>query len=498
MAAWRLTDPGLEVERRLEQTYHHAGFSVTITSLTNLLAFLLGIASPYRATRLLCCYAALSVFTAFIFQLTFFGGFLVLLGRAEAANRHGLTLRTVKPLSLADEDGRAYRLCCTGGTDPQNPDDPRDNREHVAMVFCRDVLGSWLSSTLGKILVLLSYVAFLGLAVFGFFRITEGMRLDDNFGQGTYPYRFMELDQRYFYKFAFRYQLIIDHPLDYFDENIQRRSSTIAFEDRFLTNPMYQNYAYDVVFNDDHTEIVASRFFQQIQDVKDFVDFTEITTKLWNTIDSLPLKVMLYHPLMMLVEMHIGAFWMTLKTIIITSFIMIIITFAFLPNLAYSLWVSFAIISTILGTIGFLPFWNVNLNAPTMVTLIISIGFCVDNAAHITYAFGNSKKTTGDSKMRDALYYVGVPIAQACISTMIGVVFLLLTPSYTFHMFAKTICILMAFALYHSIVLLPVLHSLTFSILSKSSSDKTEPKKVRFYKGPDSGVDIPFIDANNT
>ncbi|UYV60849.1 daf-6 [Cordylochernes scorpioides] len=101
MAAWRLTDPGLEVERRLEQTYHHAGFSVTITSLTNLLAFLLGIASPYRATRLLCCYAALSVFTAFIFQLTFFGGFLVLLGRAEAANRHGLTLRTVKPLSLA-------------------------------------------------------------------------------------------------------------------------------------------------------------------------------------------------------------------------------------------------------------------------------------------------------------------------------------------------------------------------------------------------------------
>ena len=57
--------------------------------------------------------------------------------------------------------------------------------------------------------------------------------------------------------------------------------------------------------------------------------------------------------------------------------------------------------------------WGVNLDAVSMISIIMSIGFAVDLSAHIIYAFVTSH---GDTKQRviGALETLGWPIFQVC------------------------------------------------------------------------------------
>lgn len=45
LAAWRRTDPKKSVVERMGETYSEAAVSITITSLTNFISFIIG---PYR------------------------------------------------------------------------------------------------------------------------------------------------------------------------------------------------------------------------------------------------------------------------------------------------------------------------------------------------------------------------------------------------------------------------------------------------------------------
>lgn len=49
--------------------------------------------------------------------------------------------------------------------------------------------------------------------------------------------------------------------------------------------------------------------------------------------------------------------------------------------------VSFSIVSINIGILGFMTFWDVRLDFISMVTIVMSIGFCVDFAAHLAYNF---------------------------------------------------------------------------------------------------------------
>lgn len=46
-----------------------------------------------------------------------------------------------------------------------------------------------------------------------------------------------------------------------------------------------------------------------------------------------------------------------------------------------------SIISISLGTVGYLHLWDVNLDAVSLISMLMSIGFSVDYSAHICYHF---------------------------------------------------------------------------------------------------------------
>ena len=52
--------------------------SITITSLTDFVAFMVGVTTDFKSVQIFCVYAGLSIFFCYFYQLTFFSGFLCL------------------------------------------------------------------------------------------------------------------------------------------------------------------------------------------------------------------------------------------------------------------------------------------------------------------------------------------------------------------------------------------------------------------------------------
>ena len=56
LAAWRRTRIQDPVPERLAATYNDAAVSITITSLTNVISFLIGAISPFPSVQIFCLY----------------------------------------------------------------------------------------------------------------------------------------------------------------------------------------------------------------------------------------------------------------------------------------------------------------------------------------------------------------------------------------------------------------------------------------------------------
>lgn len=56
LAAWRRTRIQDSVSERLAQTYSEAAVSITITSLTDMISFYIGVLTPFPSVQIFCVY----------------------------------------------------------------------------------------------------------------------------------------------------------------------------------------------------------------------------------------------------------------------------------------------------------------------------------------------------------------------------------------------------------------------------------------------------------
>ena len=88
----------------------------------------------------------------------------------------------------------------------------------------------------------------------------------------------------------------------------------------------------------------------------------------------------------------------TVENVTVASTAMFIVSLLLIPHPLRSLWATFAIASVIMGLLGFMAFWNVNLDSVAMTNLVICIGFSFDFSAHISYAFVSSSEPSETEK----------------------------------------------------------------------------------------------------
>ncbi|KAH0954942.1 hypothetical protein HN011_012426 [Eciton burchellii] len=521
LAAWRRTSISKPVPERMAATLSEAAVSITITSLTDMISFFIGILSPFPSVQIFCIYSGFAVVFTFLFHLTFFSGCVAISGYCERENLHSVVCCKVEPLSKSSHRSWFYRALCSGGINPDDPHNPIDNPEHGCMTWFRDYLAAALNCRYVKIAVLFIFMSYLMGAIYGLTTLQEGLDRRKLSKEDSYSIVFYDREDFYFREFPYRIQVIISGTYDYSDPVIQEQMENLTRSleaSKYISAPIYteswlrsflsyvsdnkeylnvtikdehnfikalkevwlyptSSFSLDVKFDDKDEKIVASRFLIQAVNVSGTNQEKDMVKELRRICDSSPLNASVFHPYFVFFDQFELVRPTSLQCMIFGALVMMLISFIFIPNIFCCLWVAFCIVSIELGVAGYMALWDVNLDSISMINLIMCIGFSVDFTAHICYAYMSSKRPRAEDRVKDSLYSLGLPIVQGAASTILGLMALLLAGTYIFLVFFKMVFLVIFIGAMHGIFLLPVLLSLFGPGICTMGIEETEDAK---------------------
>uniref|UniRef100_A0A2P2HXT6 Patched domain-containing protein 3-like n=1 Tax=Hirondellea gigas TaxID=1518452 RepID=A0A2P2HXT6_9CRUS len=530
LAAWRRSRLQDTVPDRLSHTFADAAVSITITSLTDMISFFIGAITPFPSVQIFCIYTGTAVLMTYLWHITLFGACLAVSGYAESKQLHGVVCIKVKPVSESKDESCCYRTCCSGGISEDDPWNPEDNKRHAIMVFFRDYVATFLNIPAIKALVVMVFLIYLLVAIWGCTMVNEGLERRKLSRYDSYSVAYYDLEDQYFRSYPYRIQVVITGNLTYSDKATEDKILNFLEKlesHKHIGDPLYTEswlrswkafmgrngvylglnnsdeqsfidnlkeyylagtanpYTLDVAFNEDESRIIASRFIIQAFDVADAVKDRNLMTDLRQMAKDSDLNATVFQPLFIFFDQFTLVRSTSIQAISLAAVVMMIVSLIFIPNPLCSLWVAFSIVSIEVGVIGYMTLWGVNLDSISMIQLIMCIGFSVDFSAHISYAYLAAKVDTPDERVKECLYALGLPIVQGGLSTILGIMTLVLAPSYIFITFFKTVFLVIFFGATHGIFLLPVLLSLLGpgSCSSKKKKVTSIPQQAYFENG---------------
>ncbi|XP_078596441.1 patched domain-containing protein 3-like [Branchiostoma floridae x Branchiostoma japonicum] len=505
IASWRKTDSRLAVPERTGHALADAATAITITSLTDCVAFAVGTITVFPAVRIFCIYAAVGVAFDYVYQITFFAAILSLAGRREKAGRHWLTCLKVPTNEEAGQMSSIKKLCCSGGTPAQDDVSDQHSDEDRRLPFMNKLLCNYLApfvvNPLGKLLILLVFFGYLGVAIWGCFHVRVGLEFENLVADDSFVKDFYRAEHRYFKEYGPKVDIIDTGPCEYWKDEVQeavrnkmssfdkspffKNSSTTAqvwLEDYllflkntgngsaatdetlflYLLNNQFlptvgRHHKMSIIFNSNFTAIEASRFVVIARNVKTKEQEKDMMLEARRIAEHGPLKMTAYTIDFVFSDQIDEILPSTLQTILIAAAAMFVVSLVFIPNCISTMLVTFAVVSIDAGLVGYMALWGVQLDIIATISVIVCIGFSVDFSAHITYAYVSSEAETTGEKMREALQTVGMPIIQSSMSTILGLLVLAFFPAYLFRSFFKTMFLVMVFGSSHGLLVLPVL-----------------------------------------
>ncbi|XP_077159468.1 patched domain-containing protein 3-like [Paroedura picta] len=488
VSCWQKTKVKDTVRDRMADTYAEAAVSVTITTLTDVLAFYIGIATSFPSVQYFCIYTGTAFIFCYIYNLTFLGAVLALNGRREESNRHWLTFQKV-PSEIQDSRGSAYNMCCVGGSYDETTG---AEFEHPMNDFFKNHYGPFLVRPLTKAFVVLLYLGYVASSIYGCTQVEEGIDLRNLASDHSYVIQYYDWIDEYFKEYGPRVMVIVMQSIQYWNasvrtelENCLKPMEDLPYVDKHLSESWLRIYImlanrdsqniedqnsfinhlnilhqvhpdskWDVILTG--REITASRLFIQTVNIYTSIDERNLLEELRTLAADCKIPLIVFHPAFIYFDQYLVIAQNTIQNVVIAAGAMLVISLLLIPNPLCSLWVTFAIASVIVGVAGFMAFWNVNLDSISMINLVICIGFSVDFSAHVSYAFVSSEKPSMNDKAVDSLYHLGYPVVQGAFSTIVGIMVLSLAPTYIFRTFFKIMFLVILFGILHGLVFIPV------------------------------------------
>ena len=108
------TKPDYDIEEKMEETYKDAAVSITITSLTNILSFAIGMLVPsFKTVTIFCAFTAAGLAFVYILTLTVFGPCIILfnkLDKNEEKNEYQIPQSESTTIEDAKQEAEPLRL----------------------------------------------------------------------------------------------------------------------------------------------------------------------------------------------------------------------------------------------------------------------------------------------------------------------------------------------------------------------------------------------------
>uniref|UniRef100_A0A0R3RYR5 SSD domain-containing protein n=1 Tax=Elaeophora elaphi TaxID=1147741 RepID=A0A0R3RYR5_9BILA len=147
-----------------------------------------------------------------------------------------------------------------------------------------------------------------------------------------------------------------------------------------------------------------------------------------------------------------------LQSCVITSISMLVLCALFIPSARATAFVFLSIISVTAGIVGGLSAWGADMDIIVTMSLVTAIGLTIDYAAHINYHYFVTNATLPPvDRMVSSLQSITYATTQAATTTFICVLPLYFYNVYMYVTFAKTIILCAVLGLLHTIVVTPFL-----------------------------------------
>ncbi|KHJ98544.1 patched family protein [Oesophagostomum dentatum] len=435
--------------------------------------------------------------------ITFFAALLAMFTKVEESGRNtflGVEALPETELKVATWRQRFFNL----GSKP-DPLNGNDVKEGAISVFFRDWYGPLLMNRIVRGIAMVWYVIYLYFAYYGVTQIKEGLEPVNLLVEDSYAIPHYKLLQTYFWKYGATLQIVVNNAPDlrnaaareriramvvdfattrhsigtegvqfwmnemesYYRDNLDMKIIDLAFYSmlrHWLASKHNNPWAEDLYWEEDasgNSTLKSFRFLIGMRDLEATQQQTDATLLFREVADRWPeYNITTFMPLWLFTDQFAIIVPNTVQNIIIALACMVLIAFLLIPQPMCAFWVALACGSIDFGVVGYMTLWGVNLDAISMITIIMSIGFSVDHSAHITYGYVVSQAPLPADRVREALAALGWPLCQGALSTIIAVAVLADVPAYMIVTFFKTVLLAITIGLLHGLVFLPVLLSM--------------------------------------
>ncbi|XP_076462610.1 patched domain-containing protein 3-like isoform X2 [Babylonia areolata] len=477
-----------DIPRKVGDVLRHAGVSITVTSLTDFVAFSIGATTVLPSLRSFCIYAAFGILALFLLQAIFFTACVALdLRRLEA---------------------RRDACCgCYRHKDTYSPN--ACSQKELIPMFFRRVVEPALAMVPVKIVVLLSTLTLFGVNVWGFVELEQYFDRNWFFPTDSYAFQFSKARSLYFPDDGADGAIYCGN-IDYFGS----QSKFDSVYSQFTTSPYIYNGTTDSWFQSlttwlgstTDTSVLAMVDANKYPNTE--VDFVNLTvqlvrqeqTRLARNLlfsqsygeDITASKIPYQHTVMKSTSDQVEALdatrdmvqgagfslsqcfpysreyltWETNKVIQtelyrnlgLACLCVFIVTLILIAHLGTSLMVFSCVLLTLVDVAGSMHFWGLTIDTVTTIILILAIGLAVDYSAHIGHMFMTVTGTRSE-RVKETLGEMGPPVFYGGFSTFLAFVLLAGSNSYVFTTFFKVFLLVVIYGLFHGLLFLPVLLS---------------------------------------
>jgi len=510
--SYELTTPKQSAEARIAETMYEGGISITITSLTDFVAFLGGgFMIDMPAISDMCFCVAFGVCFLYFYTVTLVLSVMVCQARRE---------------DEVEKNCCACRLCGSTASSKENEDSPLSNDynidltrqktvervegvgtlpPHFVRFLKRNVTKNWW-----RIGVFLSCIAYLSIMSIGASKLFNKIGLDYSIlaPKGSYLVDWYSARDRYLDEVAgpWAYLVVDDEECDYANEDI-KSALTAIYEsmadvecilgdlgDSWITRiencmevgcvesctntnwttcyTWFQNVGTWWTSDNGWGEFVAyrGRFFDtstmipkatqyllkmRASEIHSF-DRIECLDGIWSRLEGAPCNMMAFNDLFPFFagdKTTVAGTWQTMLFAMVSCLFLCLI---FIPNLTVVLIIVFCIGFLLIGILGFTYWLGYRLDSVSQTLFIMGIGFAVDFAVHVCHSFLHARGNRVE-RVVEAVGVMGEAIFLAAISTILGVSLLFTSTSIILVGLAKLLSVIMIIGLFIAGILIPTI-----------------------------------------
>eukprot|EP00040_Diaphanoeca_grandis_P015472 m.78993 g.78993 ORF g.78993 m.78993 type:complete len:911 (-) comp25169_c0_seq1:353-3085(-) len=517
----------LPTKERLAEAMSRAGASITVTTMTDMFAFLIGSITDVPAIQAFCYYSAIGVTINFLFQITMFSAFMSYSSQREKAGRYDC----VVCLKASDPDKNMF-------SDKKYDPEAQPIMTSFMVWYSRHLL-----TPVGKTVVLIGGAILVILGSVGASRLTVDFDLEwftpaESELNSLIDFRnehFGEEDSRAtFYTFGVAYHTEdVQVGMNSFTADLDASPHVItgscvnwwpAFRSfaltqsnvttsygvaeadfnttlrAFFSSPSGSLFSKNMIFAADNVTILGTSIGCIQAAVEG--DATLLHIEAMNDVRAMAADrenlgpALAFSPYYIFFEGLNDVQRVILTNVALAIAAVFVVSIIMLGNLTGAVLVLLMLLCIDAEVMGLLYLWGGYLNYVTGINLVLAVGLSVDSCVHICHAF-LSADGTGDERAAQALKILGRSVLNGLISTtVIMIPFYVAAKSYVFEAFYQCITGIMLFSAINGLIVLPVLLSLIKPMSYKDCKAKLAVHTDKVNLGDDDDVEVKAVTAS--